>query len=496
MKAYTTQPSDTLPSLAPSFVQFALSRKKVIGMTTLGSAAFMLGYVLFGYVPSFTSDSMVMIKDSVLTSKLVSDEEHRTTTAAASSNVLNTMNLLNTDGVSKAVYNFFRLQHPEELQLLEITNYMEWREFYKDGSKFLTSRNKPGTDIIMVKFKWSKDAEITQQAHQVALKAFQQASREVNKAEYQERSQYLAEQYLTVKAELEAVRKQISQMKRANRTADIEQKRAEMTIARVDLQRSLSQAESDARAEAAKLARYQKSLGMTAHQALAATAIGSNTALSEAYNRYNQISQDHAQKASLYTDKSPEMKEVKAQLAAAEQTIQSELKRVLGNDAPETVPVFSDDAHMKSVSDMVMTQANVAQYSTKASALRSEIGKMDREISQVPEVEENLANLTQEEDSLSESLKTLQEKMLEARLKDTQAASNVLVVDAPSVPIKPDPLNEKHLMVLSLLLGAGLGVAYQYYKWNSLFNNSIPKFTMNLTENEYRENLYSVENSR
>ena len=116
----------------------------------------MLVYGLFFYQPAYTTESMVLIKDSAITADYVTAEVGYTTTSSNAANpVLNTMELLYSATVSDAMWTFFKTKHPEALRRLKIKNRKAWGTYYKDGSDFISAKNKPGTDLILIKFTWS-----------------------------------------------------------------------------------------------------------------------------------------------------------------------------------------------------------------------------------------------------------------------------------------------------------------------------------------------------
>lgn len=440
-------------------------RKRIAISGALALTALMAGYAFFGYIPKYSSEALVMIKDSVLTSRYVTAEDYATTSAAATSSVLNTMSLLGTRRVSDGMYMFLKTKHPEELKRLNIENSAGWDRFFKDGSQFIKARNKPGTDVISVKFTWTDSPVITQEGLGVVLKSFQDASAQVNRAEQEGRYDYLRDQSQRVRAELDQTRQKITAIKRDTNTVNIDKKTEEMTVSRIAMQRELSQTESDAAATRAKLARYQKAVGLSPADALIASALGNNPNLAKIYDHYYELSRELAKTSTTYTEQSPEVSAIASQLAQAKADMQSELKRTLGENASKALPVYTDEAHMTTISEMVATQANATQLATKASELKRELASMDAALALVPAVEESLSDLKLEETSISDSLKTLRAKLLEAQLKEAQTLSNVFVIDPPSFPYKANAPTQLHLIALGFLMGLAGTTALIYWGW-------------------------------
>jgi uncharacterized protein involved in exopolysaccharide biosynthesis len=289
----------------------------------------------------------------------------------------------------------------------------------------------------------------------------------VNRAEQEGRYDYLRDQSQRVRRELAEVRQKITAVKRNTHTVNIDKKTEEMTVSRIAMQRELSQIQSDATASRAKLAKYQKALGLSPSDALIASALGSNPNLAKIYDHYYELSQEMAKTSTTYTDQSPEISAIASQLAQSKRDIQDELKRTLGENASKALPVYTDEAHMRAISEMVATQADSTQLSTKANEMRRELTDLDAALSLVPAVEESLSDLKLEESSISDSLRTLREKLLEAQLKEAQTLSNVFVIDPPSFPYKANTPNQWQLIGIGFLMGLLGALLCLYWQWRS-----------------------------
>lgn len=467
----------------PDFFQYLFGHKKLVILATAVSVSFMIGYVMLGYTPKYTSRGAVLIKDSAVKSNYTASEEYQTTSAMASSSVINTMTLLNTKPVSDALYDYFRTKHSEQLKHLKIKTLQEWEDFFQDGSGFITPKNKTGTDIILVKFTWPKNPKISQEGLNTVLHAFQTASQEINRSEQSQRYFYLSKQYDSINRELENTRSELSRYKNKTLTANIGQETVELENARMELQKSFSETQADAEGKKSQLSRLTSSIGLSPGDALEATSIGTNATLSKLYDKYYSLSQDYSKTSAHYTDESPKVASILSELKQTAKDIDYELKRTHGsglvNLTPKVRRAFSDPAHMQTISQMVATDSEAVQLNSKAGALKRQLALLNNRLSRVPEIEARISNIKQKEDSLSESLKTLQDRLMNARLREAQTLSNVFIVDPPRLPSKADAPNEKHLLLLSLLVGIAFGIGLTYVKWRLSQRSSHSSLVLN-----------------
>ena len=418
----------------------------------------MLIYGLCFYKPQFTSDALAMIKDSAITTSYVNQGMYgssalKTTSSLSANPVLNTMALLKSKSISDALWLFFLKTHPKELDKLRINNKTAWESYFQDGSRYINAKNKTGTDLIQVSFKWSNPA-VAEEACQVILETFQEASLNLNRSEQASRSQFLAGQIKEVMSKLQDVRREKSNFKRQTNTLNADFESEELTKVRSRFERELNEVLADLEGKRGELARYQSALGMSPEQALRATAVGMNEALTELKNDYYKLSQTVATQEATLTEKNPKLKQSRAQLAQVERNIAQELRRTLGNSATlDNALSVTDETRGKVIQQMVEAHAGVISLEQQSKALASRLNVINGDIQAFPEVEEGIANIEQSEKALSQSLDAIRTQYMEAKLKEAQTLSNVFIVDAPSTPLKPAFPDPVQLTILSFIIG-------------------------------------------
>ncbi len=443
---------------------------RLMAGTMLFIWCWMLIYGLLFYQPSYTSEATVMIRDYAMSTPFLEQKsgDARTTSSTSANPVLNTMGLLNSAPISMALYDFFRKNHPDELKKRGIRNSSDWEEFFRDGSAFIKAKNKPGTDLITVRFSWTSP-ELSRQGAVILLKAFQQASLDINQAEQRKQSKYLQGQVEEFSKALDDVRRTKSDYKRQQNTVDAGIESAELTKLRARFQERLDQMLAQAEGGSAALARYQQALGMNPDEALKAAAVGMNPTLRKLRTEYYDLSETQAFLSANLTDKNPKLREVREKREQVEADIRKELASTLGYSANlEDVPVVADTARSTVVNEMLSTQAQRNRAHREAQALKARLNELDQRIRSFPVVEEGLAAIEQKERSLSESLDSLRRKFMEAKLKEAQTLSNVFIVDPPNLPRHANFPSPLHLFAIALILGvaASGGAVYLRHRFD------------------------------
>lgn len=425
----------------------------------------MLLYTFLVYKPHYSAKATVIIKDSAITSRYIEPEQFyamQTTSSSSSNPVLNTMSILKSKAISDALWNYFSTQHPEELKHAKIKTKREWNSFFQDGSAFIKAKNQPGTDLIAIQFSWNK-AEIAKEALDVIVKAFQDNSRDLNKEEQISRTRFMNKQVAELEAQVEAIRREKSKYQSQKHTISLTREEDDLASSRLELSTRLNQIEALAKGKEDQVRNYQNILKLTPEQALKASALGQNSTMTKLQDEAYRLQQVHSLLQSSLTDNNPKVQEIKAQLDRVNANINDERKRTLGNHAAGGT-VVADTTRGTLINTMLQAQGEAKDLRAQASVIRQRLTQVNQDIEKYPALAEGLANISQKEASLSTALDQLRQKVMEGRIKEEQTLSNVFIVDPPRTPEKAQFPTQTHLIVISVLLGFGVGVAVAFAK--------------------------------
>lgn len=460
-KDYTSyiKHSIKLPSLSLTREDLKAHRKLFF---TIASTVWILSglYALLAYTPQYASESSVLIKDSAITANYTTTDSYKTTSSASSNPVLNTMGLLKSDIIMTALWENFLQRHPEEKRKLRLKNMKDWSRSYQDGSEYIKSKNQPGTDIIYLTFRWS-NPELAQEGMQVVVDAFREASRRLNQAEHHQRYVDLTNQVADVEQQLVTVRQQISHFKKQNGIYNVDSEVENYAKNRIDFEIAAITAKAQAADYQNQYSAYQSALGMNPNKAVKAVAVGRNATLGKLYDQQYSLTQQYASLKPRYTEEHPKMQELQGQIDKIESSIRAEIARSGGDpNAPLLkASAITDDTRGDAVNQMLLASAQSKGANQKVRLMHNYLNNLDARMKRLPQVEEQLANLREKETALSSSYNTLQQKALEAKMRETQTLSNVFVIDAPKVPKGADFPRRTHILFIGLILGALAGMA-------------------------------------
>ena len=97
-------------------------------------------------------------------------------------------------------------------------------------------------------------------------------------------------------------------------------------------------------------------------------------------------------------------------------------------------------------------------------AINNSISKVNVSQSKIPEKKFTLDNLEQEEGVLSTAYDHLKEKQIEAKIKEAEAVSNIIIIDPPSLPSGSSFPSFIQVLLLAMMLGITSGLTISVLK--------------------------------
>jgi len=462
------------PQFFDSNQPFSFLRRNagLIVLVGLIVSGWMLVYTFTMFHPKFGAKATVIIKDSAITNRYVEPEQFyamQTTTSTSSNPVLNTMGILKSEAISDALWAYFVEKHPEELKRLKIKTQKDWESFYQDGSSFIKAKNQPGTDLISIQFSWT-EPQIAKDSLNVVVKAFQDASRDLNKEEQISRTKFLSRQMGDIEGKLQAIRNKKSEYESQNATVSVKRESDDLAGSRMELSNKLAQLQGQAQGKENLVRRYQGMLGMSSEAALRGAALGQNSTMVKLQDELYRLQQLHSLMSSSLTDTNPKVREVQAQIDQVQANIEQEKGRVMGPFGKEAGSVsndgevIADSTRNTLIGDMLKAQGEAQDLRAQAARIEQRLGQVNADIRSFPTTAVGLANLEQQETTLSTALDHLRQKVMEGKMKEAQTLSNVFIVDSPRLPEHPSFPNRTHLIVISILMGVAAGVSVAFIK--------------------------------
>ena len=231
------------------------------------------------------------------------------------------------------------------------------------------------------------------------------------------------------------------------------------------------QTEQDALSRAQQQQTYLQSLlaqYRTAEASLS-TADGSSISLAAVDRNLEQLKAQLADLQARYTDKHPDVRKMKEQIADLERLKQQALTAsTSGGEAKNAAAAMSPSdlkdmaPQMQLESQLKANQLEVASRQRNVRQLQAQLGEYQARLNSSPVREQEYADVTRDYNQLRASYDTLLAKKnqseMATNLERTQSDARFQMIDPPNLPLKPHSPNRLKLAGIGLFVGLLLGL--------------------------------------
>ncbi|MDD3436305.1 MAG: Wzz/FepE/Etk N-terminal domain-containing protein [Candidatus Gastranaerophilales bacterium] len=421
--------------------------KKLISSVMIICLSWALVYLLLFYKPGYESKATVWIRN-------LATEEF-----VASLDTQSQLQPLTTAG--NPILTQIEILKSEQLKNA-IVNYKE-----KQGEKISPAavefevKNKINTDMLGLSYK-DKTPQKAQDTLKEALKEYENINLSINRKIKTSRREYIDVKLKEIDDKLHKVRTDIKEYKTKNLAIDIEEKSSKLVEQEIYMSSKLEDTIAEIKNTNASIKELVKQLSLGPKEAINAVALGSgNQNLVKLRENLNEAVQQYEFDSAKLADTNPKMIAQKNKINTINSQIKKQIELSIGKYAQSQKINIFDPVRESLVRDLADDQAKFMGLKASENAIKLSIKKINNEQAKMPEQKFNLDNLEQEEFTLSEAYNQLKQKQIEAKIKEAEAVSNIIVVDAPDLPKHPSFPTAFQTIILGIILGfgAGLGVS-------------------------------------
>ena len=422
---------------------------KLIVAIMVAIIAWSVFYVVFFHHPKYKSEAKVWVKD-LSTREFVTnlDMQGQLAPLISSGNpILTQIEILKSDQLARAIEEY-KLDRGEKVPKKRKLN--------------IDIKNRPNTDILNISLLENSPAQ-AQQTLEDVLKEYDNINVSINNQIGKSRREYIDLKLEEIDGKLYDIRERIKEYKTQNLAIDVTTEANKLVEQGVLMSSKLEITRAQLRETQSSVAELEKQLGLKPKAAINAVALGSgNKVLEQLRLELNRAVQEYEFDSEKLADTNPKMVAQKAKIDEINRQIKNQIESTIGKQTQNQNHMSIHDPVRESlVRNLVEKQTSYIGLQAEEQAVKRSIETINANQSRVPEKKFTLDNLEQEERALSKAYDNLKEKQIEARLKEAETASNIIIVDSPSLPEGPAFPSRLHMLAMALLLGvlAGIGVS-------------------------------------
>lgn len=325
-------------------------------------------------------------------------------------------------------------------------------------------KNKPSTDILNIDLK-DDSPEHAQQTLNAALKEYDNINLVINRKIRSSRRKYIDLKLAEITAKLYETRNEIKTYKSKNLAIGIDEETTQLVDQGVSMSSELEDTIAQIKNTQSSVKELENQLSLKPKEAINAVALGSgNETLIQLRNDLNAAVQEYEYDSSKLADTNPKMIAQKNKIAAINKQIKNQITLSIGKYAKNQKINIFDPTRAELVGNLADYQTKLMGLRAQEKAIRTSIEKVNVAESKIPEKKFTLDNLEQEERALSTAYDELKEKQIEAKIKEAEAVSNVVVIDPPSIPQGPSFPSYLQILLIASMFGLTAGLSLSVLK--------------------------------
>ena len=298
-----------------------------------------------------------------------------------------------------------------------------------------------------------------------ALKEYDNINLLINRKIRTTRRKYIDLKLDEIEKKLYETRDKIKLFKSANLAISVDEESIRLVDQKIATSSKLEDITADINNTESSIVELENKLSLKAGEALDAVALGSgNQSLIKLREDLNTSIQQYEFDSSKLAETNPKMVAQKNKIAAINSQIKDQIKLSLGKYAKNKGINIFDSVREQLVENLVTAQTKLIGLHSEKNSINDSITKINSEQSKMPEKMFTLDNLQQEERTLGRAYDELREKQIEAKIKEAEAVSNIVVIDSPTLPEGASFPSRGQVLIISLILGIISGFSVSILK--------------------------------
>ncbi len=421
--------------------------KKLIFSAMLIVLVWSFVYLLFFYKAVYKSTAKIWIKDLATEEFVASlDTQNQMQPLTAAGNpILTQIEILKSDQLKRTIVEY-KAKQGDKVGINSID---------------IDVKNKPSTDILSITLgdgspKKAQDTLIA------VLEEYDNINLLINRKISTARRKYIEEKLAEIDKKLREKRSEIEKFKSANLAISIDEESRELVAQKIEMSSKLEDIKGSMKNTQSSLRELERQLSLKPKDAIRAVALGTgNQTLNQLRSDLNIAMQQYEFDSAKLADTNPKMVAQKTKIDTINKQIKEQVRLTVGKYTSSHGINIYDPVRSELVKDLADYQTRFIGLQAEEKALNGSIQTINLEQSKIPQKKFTLDMLEQEERALSSAYDQLKEKQIEAKIKEAEVMSNVIVVDAPDLPKGPSFPSVFQVLEMAMLLGlmAGLSVS-------------------------------------
>ncbi len=442
------------------YLKLIIKNYKIILYFVSGMVILALFIGIFIYKPAYKSISQILVKE-VETVNFITPLGNRARLSAGINKnpILTQIQILKSNEVAAMAWEKikddpFLGEYPKDIII-------------KIMQQSLELKNPPGTDILEVSVNWNKPDE-AQLINKGFIEAFIEHDIKINRKSISQTKNYIQNQLVKSEKKLKEIRNKIKEYRKSNNSVNIDKEALSVIDQITAAENQIAELEKQINAEKSKSDTLSDKLGVDVKHAINSIALGQNANLQSLQRDFQKAQQQFATLNVKYTALNPHIQSLTETIKEIRNQISDQIRFTIGENitAEEKNSIITDPVRTEMVNQLVLSQTNFHSAVAQKKSLENTLKELTAKLGKIPEKQETLQALLKNQQTLSAVVQTLNTKLIEAKIRESEIISKFNIIENPSLPETPNFPTIFQLIVIfgfvGILLGVGtiLGIYY------------------------------------
>lgn len=415
-------------------------------------------YLIVFYEPRYESKATVMLSDTS-TPTFLTSIEGEASFSNKSNETLTQIEILRSYQLSQYLKKYIQEKYPKALK-----KNMTDEKFFVKLRKHLNAKSRLATDIINISFTWD-NPEMAQELLTEILKEYKRVNLNFNRQIQTDKRKYIDEILVQGEERLNTVREKIASYMKDNLAISIDEESIRLVNQNINFKTRLEMTNASIQRYSSTINNIKSKLGLSTEDAINAVALGAdNKSLALLREKLDEYQQNLAFESIKLAPTNPKIVALKKQIDAVNKQIQDQIVLSIGKNTKISKVSIYDPVRTKLVLDLVDAQTEYSSLVAEKRSLEKSLREIIENQSLIPDKKYTLDDLQQEEKNLSLAFDELKKKQIEARIKEAEISSNIIIIDPPAFSKKQSFPTILHIILLGIVFSFVLTIVVSILK--------------------------------
>ncbi len=341
----------------------------------------------------------------------------------------------------------------------------------------------PATNILRLVYQYS-DPELAAQMLNSVAQSVVQENIETNRAQASALREFLEVQIEQQRRRLEQAEREESEYRQAKGLVNFEAQTTNSLDSLTKLENEERNLLTKLQEISTKINLLKQSTGLDNLDSAERTLrVSKDEKLQQVQSQLKELETKISNRRAYLTDKAPELQVLLEERDTLRAMYQQELSTGLDNTALSGNDLVSNPYSQDLISKYVSNQIEYRALEDKLQTVRRELNNLKSRVAQIPTYQQPLARLIRQRETAESSLKSLQSKLEEAKIAETQSTSSIRVVSSAEINTIPASPRPAAVLVIGATAGIFLSIGTVFLLGiidDNLHNASEVEQTLNL----------------